>query len=705
MSGVVGKPSGSRFFIALLAAAVVLRIAAAFWMAGETELTVWGDRDLWRALTALSQWPVAGPEINGGLRPPGGVFYLLLAGILAIEPSALAAHIGLLTLFGASILLLGLMLARDLSVRTGMFAAAALAGAPMLDEVLKVWNPGFLLFFATAATIFGTRYLRHGGALALGLASAAVAIGLQIHLQIFQLAVALAIAALIRRPGWSRWHTLALVLGWGLPYLPALATGAPHLLALAAPVPGEAVDNYMLWEFHPLEKAQLVYGMLGGTPQIAAVITGGQMTGASILPILGDLLAVLLVLTFVVRWLRRRPSGTEGRQSHRALALALLLVIAVYLVVALASSVNARHLVAVWPAVAMITGIAADTALRRLESALPPGAAFAASAVLFLALAARPVSLAATTLTRDSGGLDSLAAQTEIAATAKTAFYAGHEAFDAHAALFSRPGGRIWQMGQEGISGQMDFVYQTTPAQPLASDRTECLAIVPKQFLAAGIPVDLAKAAAFTGLSLSPSIAPMAAESAHFAYFPYTTADGNCLKSFPNAYIPTRFETAHLTPDAAPAASSSAGAAQFAANLPEQRFPIGLEVRGDDGRYLAVLHGRLLRGYTGLHFATIVNPALCLSGPDGIHVVPVARGTVGSPQHGSLAPWQSPRFALADGEYRLWLVGRDGKRPRFLQIPLGHISLPDLGATAPGADMEAPPAGCPAPPSAGRAGG
>ncbi|PKU24310.1 hypothetical protein [Telmatospirillum siberiense] len=706
MSGGVEKPSYSRFFVFLLAGAVVFRIGAAFWTVGHTDLTVWGDRDLWRALTAASAWPVTGPEINGGLRPPGGAFYLLLGGILAIAPNALAAHVGLLALFAASVLLVGFAVAREISPRAGIIAAAALAGAPMLDLVLKIWNPGYLLFFATAATIFGLRYLRNGSALALGLASAAIALGLQIHLQIFQLAIALTVAALLRRPGWGKRHTLALLLGWAVPYLPALLAGGRHLLASAAPMPGEAVDNYMLWEFHPLEKAQLVYGMLGGTPQITDAVVSGRFLGPAILPMLGDLLAMLLVMAFAVRTFRRRPAGTPpaDRIEPRTLFGPLTLILAVYLAVALGSTVNARHMVAVWPAVAIMTGIAADAGLRRLETRLPPKPAFAAGAVLFIALAARPVSLGEATLRDAPFGLNSLAAQTEIAATAKTSFYAGHEAFDAHAALFWRPAGRSWQMVQEGISGQMDFVYRTTRAQTLANDRTECLAIVPKQYLADGVPVDLLKAPAFSGLA--PALSPMAAESAHFAYFPYTTADGNCLKSFPNAYIPTRFEETYLAPGTAPAATSTAEAAQFAASLPGQRFPIGLELRREEGRYLTVLHGRLLRGYTGLHFATIVNPVLCLVGDGGaVRVVPVARLTVGSPQHGSLAPWRSAPFTLPDGDYRLWLTGRDGKSPQFLQIPLGHISLPGMAAAVPGPDMAAPPAGCPAPPAAERTGG
>ncbi len=183
----------------------------------------------------------------------------------------------------------------------------------------------------------------------------------------------------------------------------------------------------------------------------------------------------------------------------------------------------------------------------------------------------------------------------------------------------------------------------------------------------------------------------MAAESEHFSYFPYTTPTGNCLKSFPNAYIPSRAEAALTDPGAVP----PAGHALFAAPLPGQAFPLGLEIRQAGPGYAAVLHGRLLRGYTGLHFATILNPILCLADKAGVQVVPLARLTVGSPQRGSLAPWQSPPFALAEGSYRVWLTGRDGKSPEVLQVPLGQITVPEM-TTGP-AEAAAPPPGCPVP--------
>jgi hypothetical protein len=484
----------------------------------------------------------------------------------------------------------------------------------------------------------------------------------------------------------------------GLPFLPVVLGGDYHFLASAAPVPGGAVDNYLLWEFHPLEKAQLVYGLLGGT----VASPDFEANGITILAMVGDLLAALMVLGYFGWAIKSMGHTRASGNAHAGRPLGLFALIAVvYLVVGLISTVNARHMVAAWPAIAIMTGVTADAVLRRLASARSPRWAGAGGAVLLCGLAIRPLALGADSLHEETFSLGTVAAQSEIVATVKSAFYADHEAFDAHAALFWRPGSRAWQLVQEGVSGQMTFVYQSSPAPSVKSDSEACLAIVEKQDMTGDPRTELVKSPPFSGLA--PVFAPMAAESAHFAYFPYTTTDGNCLKSFPNAYIPTHFEATFLSPgDATAQATQTSDAAQFVGFLPGRTFPIGLELRRSGSGYRAVLHGRLLRGYTGLRFATIVNPTLCLVSEAGVRVVPVGRLPIGSPQRGSLTPWQSPLFALPDGTYHLWLVGRDGWTPQAVQIALGLVVLPNMQVAAPEAGSAAPPVGCPVPiPGAG----
>ena len=204
-----------KVLVAVLVTAVAVLVAARLAASGDVSLTVWGDRDLWRALSVPDHWPLSGPESNGGTRSPGGAYYLLLAAILAAGRNVATVNIGVVLLFAASVLLIGVFFARRVSALAGALVAAALAGSVILGRTLGVWNPGFILFFATAATVFGYAFLADGRALPLGLAAAAVAIGMQIHLQIIQVALGLILATVIYRPRLTWRHAVAVLLGSG----------------------------------------------------------------------------------------------------------------------------------------------------------------------------------------------------------------------------------------------------------------------------------------------------------------------------------------------------------------------------------------------------------------------------------------------------------------------------------------------------------
>ncbi|MTJ82440.1 MAG: hypothetical protein F8N37_15720 [Telmatospirillum sp.] len=694
-----------RCLIAMLAGVVCLRIGAAFSGVGDTDLTVWGDRDLWRALFGPLQ--VLGPEINGGARPPGGAFYLLLRLLLAGNPGIAAAHAGVLVLFALSVALLALALARGSGPRAAVLGAALMAGSPILDEVLRVWNPGYILLFATVATLCGQHYLERGRALSLGVAAAALAIGSQIHLQMILPGLALLLAALIRRPGWSHRHTLALAAGLVLPFLPALAGGGFEPAAVkAAPMPGGVADNYLLGGFDPLGKLSLALALLGGPTALPTAPPPAGLIPA----LLGQGLAVILCGAGL--------AGAIGPAGRRGAMLFPLLVGLFFLIEVAASSINVRHVVAAIPALALLGARAGDRILARLEQRSSRAAGLLAGAILCLA-AAPSVTQATSLLTRARpSGLTPL--QAEIAATAKAAFETDPEDFDRHASLFWRQN-RSWRLVQEGVDGQMAFLFRTTPAaggiRPAGLQDGLCYAILRREEADANadgdasrngkgqaLGMELARSQPFTGLA--PVFTGDIVESRHFLFLPYRTADGNCLKSFPNAYVPTGFEQTFLAEGPAAAPRKTATGVVFAVDIPGERHPVGVELRapgnrtaGEGLRLRAVLQGRLLRGYTGLRFLTLIDPVLCLEGDAGIRTVPLGRQTVGSPQKGTLAPWFSPDFALADGDYRLWLTARDGKSPLVLAAPLGRLSLPDMSVSPPpaGATGEAPPAGCAAP--------
>jgi hypothetical protein len=672
--------------VVLLLAGAAVAAAGRLYGVGNTEITVWGDRDLWRALEAFQHWPVLGPETNGGARTPGGAFYLLLAGFLAIHPVVVAANVGVVIFFAASTLLLWVAFAREVSPLAGALVAAAFAGSGLLAEVLGVWNPGYLDLFAAVATVAGYRFIRYGRAASLGVATAALAFGMQVHMQIAGLALGLAIAVVIFRPR-LRWrHAAAFALGLVVPYLPALLSDGVRIALAAVTVPGDAVSAYVFSDIHPLQKAALLYDLLGGASDRVAWVAAGRLPGAAGLLAAADLLTATLALAFLVRLLPFRL------RSARPAVFAVFAVIAVaYLAVTLASFVNARHMVAVVPAVAAMIGLAAEEIVVRLRRAGRAGTA-AAGAMCAL-IAARPALLGAAWFLDQDFSPTSTQAQQEIAAALKTGFYPEREAFENHAAQFWRdPVGR-WQMLQGGVTNHMAFVYRTAEVSPVATGREDCVAIVDKADIVGDPRPELAASPWLA--SFAPVFAGAAAASVHFVYLPYTARDGNCLKTFPNAYIPTAFEAAYLPPGAGPAAMASDGRAVFVVPQPGHRFPLGVEIRRSGDGYVAVLQGRLLRGYTGLYFRTIRAPTLCLVADGGLTVVSFGNATVGSPQQGTLAPWRSPRFDLADGSYDLWLTGRDGRQPLNVDLRLGRLTVPDLAAPPPPGSAAAPaPAGC-----------
>lgn len=678
-----------RVLLALLVAAILFRLAAALFSAGDIELTVWGDRDLWRALTIRQHWPLFGPESNGGTRPPGGAFYLLLAGILAFQPSVAAAHVGAILLFAAAVLLLGLYFAREVSPLAGALVAAAFAGSGLVSQALTVWNPGFIPFFAAGATLAGYDFLKTGRAVPLALAMAALGFGLQVHLQMLQIGAGLLIAVAVGRPRLGRWHAVAALGGLVLPYLPTLLVAGPGLLAQAGALPGDAVTNYVVSDFDLPAKAGLVYELFGGDEGPGLLVAGVRPGGVASLIIATDVLAVGSGVAFLA-WPGSRR-GLANRAWGFPIAVAMVSVLVI-----LISAANFRHVVAGLPATSIILGLGAERLIERFIQR--PGYRRLGRLVTMLVCTGFAVRAAALgySLMRSHGFLpQNTAAQEEIAATLKPMFFASHEAFESHAGRFHFQGRRGWKLSEEGVSGQMTFIYATSSAPAASADREACVAILDKAEAKGDVRQQLANSPAFAGLD--PRFDEKPLESRHFLYWPYATASGNCLKSFPNAYVPTTAEDRHLDPGTPDGETPTSDGLFLSAREPGRPYPLGIEIRRAAGDYQAILHGRLLRGYTGLPFQTLENPVLCLQAADRLIIVDFGRVSVGSPLYGTMVPWASPSFSPPAGNYRLWLSARDGKRSAVVKLSPGILSFPDLKPMESTRETAIFPKGCPDP--------
>jgi len=399
------RDTGFEAVVALLmAVAVVVLVVGRMLSTGEAELTIWGDRALWRGLDIHTS--------GGGFHPP-------LATILSALPTVQAVAAASILMFAAALLLLGGYIARAESTLAGLLVAVAFAGSGLTHQMLGVGNPGFIPLFATIATVAGCHYLRGGGALALGVTAITVAFGMRIHSQIAQVAIGLLLAAPFYRPSFTRRHLAALLIGLALPYLPTILANGPGWLWTAISSPGDAVTNYVVWDL-PRRKAWLLYDLFGGGADAFGMIIGdSRYHRATWLLMTADAVAAILTLAFMTGLLRRRAHGhsrglNHDRDDEGAPAGAFVAIVLVTMATAVISDVDARHFLAAMPAVAAVVGLAAERVIRRHGRG---GIAAAMAVVVALVLAARPLILGAAAFVEPPIRLDGVSGQPEIVAT------------------------------------------------------------------------------------------------------------------------------------------------------------------------------------------------------------------------------------------------------------------------------------------------
>ena len=101
-----------------------------------------------------------------------------------------------------------------------------------------MWNPGYVILFATGVTISGYFIIKTGRALHTFIMALALAIGLQIHMQMAMLSIGILVAVILFRPRLNWHHIPALLGGLLIPYLPSLIAAGPSLLLYIAGLPG-----------------------------------------------------------------------------------------------------------------------------------------------------------------------------------------------------------------------------------------------------------------------------------------------------------------------------------------------------------------------------------------------------------------------------------------------------------------------------------
>ena len=155
---------------------------------------------------------------------------MMLAALLSVWSSVKAANLAVTGLYLVSILMVAGVLWREVSPRTGAIAALALTGAGLVKSTLGVWNPGFIIVFASAVVVFSHVFVKTGRSRYLGLAVLFSVLGSQIHMQITVLVAALPLIMMVYRirPRWS--HLFAVSGGVVIAYGPSLISAGSSLL-------------------------------------------------------------------------------------------------------------------------------------------------------------------------------------------------------------------------------------------------------------------------------------------------------------------------------------------------------------------------------------------------------------------------------------------------------------------------------------------
>jgi len=108
--------------------------------------TVWADRDLIRASTEWSQFPMLGPEFTGAGRIPGPGYYVLLKLLLVVHQAPEVVLALMIFSYVGAAAFFAVTCAEVLGKLAGITVFALLVASPtVLGHLGSLWNPGFAL--------------------------------------------------------------------------------------------------------------------------------------------------------------------------------------------------------------------------------------------------------------------------------------------------------------------------------------------------------------------------------------------------------------------------------------------------------------------------------------------------------------------------------------------------------------------------------
>ena len=337
----------------------------------------------------------------------------------------------------------------------------------------------------------------------------------------------------------------------------------------------------------------------------------------------------------------------------------------VFLVFAFAD-VNFRHFVAIVPAVAALVALGVERYLDYLKRSNHSLTSAVGAIIVVLALGGRSLISGGIDFGASSFNPSSFLAQDEIARHVKSRYFADYETFETRASVFVLDGERV-RFLPPNIGNRMATAFSLaavndTVIQPAAR---KCLLILAKP---GGQSIDIEGLIAAVGRYLQAINAIVdskgGSESSQFLYVTYMTADGSCLKSFPNPYIETRFEERFLVPLAFAFPTTPIAFEEmqrrvvFVTPSPTTPFPWGLEMVAAEAGFRLIVHGRRLRGHTGLAQLMLTDLSVQFDGGTDSRRITFGGNAIGDMYAGTLAPWASAPFNLDDGAYSVLIGGR-----------------------------------------------
>lgn len=598
-----------------------------------------------------------------------------------------AANAAVTVLYCIAIIIPSTIVWREVSPIAGVVTALALTGSGLAKSAILVWNPGFIIVFASAFVVCTYFLVKNGNSVYLGIMTLAAALGSQIHMQILILVAALPLILFFYRVQFKWTYILAISLGLLVAFLPSMfletnlisntdSSGSmrSNISQYASLDPGRSLNRLKtLW-------TSFVDATGGSYRHLGSLFNGKYGVLKGILWI-ADFIAISSLFLALLYY---RPAIRRRTQVDRPMGVFILFSCTYFVVFAFADA-NFRHFLASLPALSILVALGATKLYRLFTKFLSLKMSKAFSAVLIGFLGARSLITGGVDFGSVTFAADSYQAQNEIAKHIKRQHLVDYETFERTASLF-----KVTSNGMEfvphSIGGRMASVFNLATTNALAGRTSlNCLAILPKSVSNQSNSSETIKEVEKTLRTTFGTVAMGATSmSDRFFYINYQTKSRNCLKTFSNPYIPTAFEKKYLQ-------SSTLGKREklSAQKISPTRsilifkglnspFLWSLDFIKSGASINLTLHGRAFRGHSGLAQQELSDLKVAFKGNDQEYVFDFNATTIGSRQNGTLAPWNSGETLVPDGNYTL-LLSAQNRGQKNLILELGTITVSSEG--------------------------